>query len=360
MNAATVLVALAMVSAPDAPAALGAKPGSVPVLYSTDLYHPHGDPDDHFDLATLFAIPEFDVRGVVLDVGSRQCQAPGKTPMEQMIAITGRKVPYAVGLKTPLESPSDSGTDQPEEFQAGVKLLLEALRRAPEPITVFTTGSLRDVTAALVREPDLLRKKIARLYVNIGDSAGGGEHNVGLDRHAYVAVLRSGLPVYWCPCFDGGVWKRDRGYATFWQFTHADVLETAPEKLQNWFIYALTRSAADPIPFLLQAQDAEARKQVWAMRRNMWCTAPFLHAAGRTVVRTESGGWQMRPLASAGSAQRLFDFLPAKVAVEDGGKAALVLDEQTPGERVWVFKILDLAAYDAAMTKVLRELLARP
>jgi hypothetical protein len=39
----------------------------VPILYSTDLYHPHADPDDHYDLATLFALAEFDIRGIILD-----------------------------------------------------------------------------------------------------------------------------------------------------------------------------------------------------------------------------------------------------------------------------------------------------
>ena len=39
----------------------------VPILYSTDLHHPHMDPDDDFDLATLFPIREFDIRSIVLD-----------------------------------------------------------------------------------------------------------------------------------------------------------------------------------------------------------------------------------------------------------------------------------------------------
>ena len=34
----------------------------VPLVCGTDLFHPHDDPDDHFDLATVFAIQEFDVR----------------------------------------------------------------------------------------------------------------------------------------------------------------------------------------------------------------------------------------------------------------------------------------------------------
>ena len=38
-------------------AALPLSAFGVPVIYCTDLFHPHDDPDDHFDLATLFALP---------------------------------------------------------------------------------------------------------------------------------------------------------------------------------------------------------------------------------------------------------------------------------------------------------------
>ncbi len=34
---------------------------SIPVIYTTDLFHPHDDPDDHFDLAAIFTMPEVDL-----------------------------------------------------------------------------------------------------------------------------------------------------------------------------------------------------------------------------------------------------------------------------------------------------------
>ena len=71
---------------------------SVPVIYSTDLLHPHDDPDDHYDLATLFALSEFDVRGIVLDLGERQQQRMGRPPVEQILHLVGRRVPYVMGV----------------------------------------------------------------------------------------------------------------------------------------------------------------------------------------------------------------------------------------------------------------------
>jgi hypothetical protein len=55
-------------------------PSSVPVIYSTDLFHPPDDPDDHVDLATLFALPELDVRAIILDLGRIRPANPGGVP----------------------------------------------------------------------------------------------------------------------------------------------------------------------------------------------------------------------------------------------------------------------------------------
>ena len=35
----------------------------VPLIYCTDLFHPHGDPDDHFDLATLICATRVGYQG---------------------------------------------------------------------------------------------------------------------------------------------------------------------------------------------------------------------------------------------------------------------------------------------------------
>jgi len=362
MGAATNAVVISLVAL-GACSNAGERPqGTIPLLYSTDLHHPHQDPDDHFDLATLFALAEFDVRGIILDCGARQLAQPGKIPVEQMAHLTGRDVRYAIGLESPLRSPADDGRNQPAPFQKGVALILDVLRRSDEKVTIFTTGSLRDVAAALNREPELVRHKVRRLYVNIGDSGAAGagqEYNVKLDPASYVCVLRSGLPVYWCPCFDGGVWKRERGYATYWRFVHKEVLEMAPQGLQNWFMFALVKPDTDPIAFLSRAQEPAVRRRVWSMPRNMWCTGPFLHAAGREVVEASPCRWVARPVDRESQDDATpYTFVPARVTVDDNARATLHLDETAQGEAVHVFKILDQANYDKMMTSCLRELLA--
>lgn len=249
-----------------------------PFICVTDLYHPHQDPDDHFDLATLFALPELDVKAIVIDMGKAGEGRPGIPVVNQMLALTGREVPYAVGLPENLNGFEDKGEDQPVEGQAGIKLIIQALQASEGKVTVFTTGSLRDVAAAFNREPDLFKSKVGRLYINAGHSDGGEEYNVELDRVAYVRMLRSGLPLYWVPCFGKG------GYYSLWKCQHAELLEHAPEPLQAFFVYALEREDAakkDPVAALREPINPEVKARLWGQERSMWCTAAFLHAAGR-------------------------------------------------------------------------------
>ena len=92
----------------------------VPVIYCSDLFHPHDDPDDHFDIASIYALEEVKIRGIVLDQGDRQEKQPGRIPIEQLNHLTGRSVPWATGLSAPLESPGVSSGNNPGRAGDGV------------------------------------------------------------------------------------------------------------------------------------------------------------------------------------------------------------------------------------------------
>ena len=84
------------------PAACGA---GMPVIYSTDLYHPHDDPDDHFDLATPVAA-RTGSEGHHHRHGKYPTAAQSGTGEEarhrwvlpQMFHLSGKTVPFATGL----------------------------------------------------------------------------------------------------------------------------------------------------------------------------------------------------------------------------------------------------------------------
>jgi len=336
--------------------------GGVPVVYCSDLFHPHGDPDDHFDLATLFALPELDVKAILLDQGAHQAKNPGRIPVEQMLRLTGRRVPCATGLAEKLKSPTDAAREQPKEAQGAVELFLKTLREAKQPVTYIGTGSARDICAAFNREPELLKRKLARVYVSIGNADNGGrEWNVDLDPKAFAGLLRSGLPVYWCPCFPIDPANTNAVFATYWKFRHAEVLEGAPRSLQNFFIYALqTVSPAELDPLkALQADLRLWRHLVWKMERNMWSTPALLHAAGRNIYRVDDKWYAFGGPPRTPNAQKveLFTFVPARVEVDDTGMSRKFVG--VPDANVKLFKVTDPSAYGVAMRGCLADLLGR-
>lgn len=323
----------------------------VHVIYGTDLFHPHDDPDDHYDLATLFALSNFEIDAILLDLGDRQRARPGRIPLEQMFRLTGRKAPYAVGLSAPLKSADDQGLDRPAEDQRAIELLLETLRKAPAPVTLITAGSVRDVCAAFNREPELLRNKIDRLYINIGSASDSVEWNVKLDLHAYLGVMRSGLPVYWCPCIP----VEPNPYSTYWKFQQGQMLEGLPTPVLNFFVYALQRVRPDELdPIRAIETDLRPWRQLPGLSdRNMWCTASFLDAAGYAVKKTEPG---YAPVLNPGEdAVDVFSFVPANVEIDDQGQTRSI--QEDPQGRIHIFKTRDHEVYQAAMTDCLRYLL---
>jgi hypothetical protein len=315
--------------------ALAAAPGSVPIIYTTDLLHPHSDPDDHYDLATLFAIPKFDIQAIIIDLGEDGKGRAAVGALRQIMHLTGREVPWAEGLVGNLASADDTALDREPGEQAGIRLLLDTLRKAEKPVTIMVTGSLRDIAAAYNREPALFTEKVARIYVNAGSLNQQVEWNVALDLHAYLRVMRSELPIYWAPCFGDG------GHETWWKFTQADVLENLPATLQQFFLYMLEKipsGDAEPVEFLQTPPLDAAKARHWPEPRNMWCTAPLLHAA-------------CQPMPHA-------TFDPRTVIFHDDG-IARIAKEGEKGALIHTFHQTDATAYAAAMPDTLRDLLQR-
>jgi hypothetical protein len=301
-------------AAPFAAAAGPRASGPVPLIHTTDLYHPPQDPDDHVDLATLYALDALDVRAVVLDASRRFLRPapegfdiardPGFVPVVQLGALLGRSVPVGAGPTAPLQSPEDDAAGAPPAEQQGVRLLLDALRASPAPAVVTVTGSARPLAVAFNREPALVRDKTRAVLLNAGFTGGTRrEWNVDLDVHAYVRLWRSGLPIHWFPpATERGAFQADHEHGTFWRTTHAALFRDLVAPLRAWFAYALSGSARGDI---IGALDESAGGAVWESlqggTRNLWATASLVMAAGRALVRT-ADGWRFVPTAEAAAA----------------------------------------------------------
>ncbi len=339
LAACIAVAAFRPLSGSESASASSGKSPLLPVIHCTDLFHPHDDPDDHFDLATLYAITNIDLKAIILDQGRRQEQRPGKVAVAQMNHIIGRHVPAAIGLADKLRDPRDKALDQPPQFQAAVELILATLRKSPVPVAITAVGSMRDVTAAFNREPELFRRQVSRLMVFIGEASDPTflEYNVTLDPQAYAGLMRSGLPIYWVPCFDGGLWQ-NRGHASFWRARQGDLLNNVQPEVLQYFIYALEKEKSDPIAFLSTPVDPERKRRLYAGTRNLWCAAIFQ--------------WLVLPEATQG----VCGFEPVDISIGDD---ALVRYGKSPdSKRVMRFEIRDQAGYAAQMTALTARLLS--
>lgn len=219
---------------------------SIPIVHITDLYHPPQDPDDQIDLATVLALDEFDLQGVVLDTTQRFLEGapngfdlprePGFIPVTQIGYLLGRVIPVATATTQPLANPSDTAEDRPRREQAGINMLLDILDHSAEPVVITVVGSARVVTAAYNREPELMRAKTRAVVLNAGSTGGSKtEWNVGLDLHAFVGLWQSGLTIHWYPCAtEKSAFMRKHERGTHWRATHEVLFHGLPEELQAW------------------------------------------------------------------------------------------------------------------------------
>jgi hypothetical protein len=303
----------------------------VPVIYCTDLFHPHVDPDDHFDIACLYAIEEIEIKAIILDQGQKQKKRPGSIPILW----------------------------QAKEYQAGVELILKILKASKGPVTIITVGSLRDIAAGYNRSPDLFKTRVDRMFIFIGEASEKGhvEYNVGLDKNAYIRIMNSGLPVYWVPCFDGGRWQNN-GRASYWRASHEDLLGCVSAKVMNYFIYALLqKNENNPVQYLVKQVSTDDRKKVLSMNRNLWCTAVFAHIAGRKFIRQQNKFISVPMNASYNKEQEIRPFRFDEVSVFADDQANVSYEDTNRAVRIRQFHVLTADIYPEVMTSVTAQLL---
>jgi hypothetical protein len=375
----------------------GARPGNaapdddattapVPLVHCTDLFHPHGDPDDHWDLACVYALAHAgwaDLKAVVIDYPPRgRPGGPDAMAVGQMNVVTGLAVPAATGASPGAGRPAQdtarpvSAPTAPEQGEArrvrrpaaphmaeapGIRAMLEALRTSPRPVVITVTGHCRDLVLAARVAPDLFRTKCRAVYVNAGsgtpdpEKAKRLEYNVGLDPASFAAVFDLPCPVYWMPCFEvvpgNGVPWEVMAYGTFWRFRQGEVLPHLSPRVQQFFLYMLSRST-DPkwLRYLEAPPDADLLSRFGGQHRNMWCTAGFLHLAGRTVTREGA----IVPLAGAAE-EPVCTFDPVRVSCSAGGVTTWRPDAGARDR--FIFHVRDTGRYAAAMTRAMKALL---
>ena len=317
------------------------KQEKTPVIYITDLYHPYNDPDDHFDLAALYAITQFEIKAIIIDCAFNG-KIPGKIPIQQLNSLTKRTIPFYLGLKENLKSPVDKAEDQPEN-QNGCKTILAILKNSERKVTLITVGSLRDVTAAYNRDSLLFERKVEKLIIFAGEARNRDflEYNVTLDKNAFIRAMNKIPNVYWVPCFDGGLWQNN-GYASFWRDHHSVLLRGASEPILNYFLFAFTQShdTVGYIPYLHKPVcEADLQKYILDKnipQRSLWCCSVFPY------------------FVSHDKATFPFGFESVSIKVDSNA----VLNYSKEGNKMMRFKITDMTNYNSRMTTIYNDLIS--
>ena len=328
-------------------------PKAIALIDVTDLYHPHQDVGDNLDILAAYALPELDLRAVVLDCTEpfRQPVAkdpgpglfpdasgprePGFIPVLQLNYIFGRNVPCATIPFARMKSAGDKMLDAPPFQQQGIELILTTLRESAEPVHIASFGSARAIAAAYNREPGLFEKKLARLHLCAGGSSPPAtnyiEWNVALDPHAIVCLLRSKLPIALYP--DAANNAGDKGYGvfspafsydehnTFWKLPDLRFIPQMDPPLRRYLEYAFSRSSRVDFLRATEVDGLPLDEKLLAREHYLWETAVWICLSGRKLVKRADGTHRIIPAALVQPTDKVVpnELRPCTVTVQDSG-----------------------------------------
>jgi len=347
------------------PAHGGQEKGRVPVIHVTDLFRPHNDPDDHWDLACVYALAyrgDIELKGIVIDYppAGEPNYNPDIAAVAQMNRITGLTVPVAVGSPYAMRWMDDTRPYASADEIQGVELILDILRASDQPVVINVIGSIRDIAVAGKREPELFTRNCAGVYLNAGTSTPKKaddaklEYNTKLDPVAYLAVFDLPCPIYWMPCFetlDRTDSPRAPEFGTYYRFRQGEILPQLSRQMKNYFASMFARRTDHNWLSTLAGKPDEAVLADQAGKdRNMWCTAGFFHAAGYTI--TTDGA---TPRRDEKADDAVFSFDPVHITSEYPGRYEWTPDPNST--RRFIFHVRDTEHYASATTKAMKSLL---
>ncbi len=325
----------------------------IPVVVITDLYHPYQDPGDNLDLINGFAMPEVELKAVILDITDafrkktadhptlwkdpRGPREAGIIPMEQLNYAFNRQVPYAVGPMSMMQSEKDQMLHLSAFEEKGINLLLNTLRNSNIPIDVLSFGSARVLAVAYNREPDLVKNKIRKIHLSAGtatknyqmgtdqgaNAIPGGEWNVALDVFAFTRLLRSDLPINLYPCagIDGGFVKDPNN--TYWRLPKVDFIRNMPLKLQRYIDYAFSQTLSyDFLKTLDGVDNFQLNFDKYPEPFHFWETAIWINASQRELVYTQAKQYEIIPRNKIKQGEKIipYEMRPCKLEVRDDGR----------------------------------------
>ncbi|HWI93025.1 MAG TPA: hypothetical protein VNT20_17230 [Flavisolibacter sp.] len=340
----------------------------IPIIDITDLYHPYQDPGDNFDLIMAYALPEFDLRAIILDITDafrkpvadhptlwkdpRGPREAGFIPVLQLNYIFNRNIPFAVGPMDLMKSETDAMRDLPGFQEAGVELFLNTLQASTEKIDVLSFGSARLLAVAYNRDPELLKRKINRIHLSagtaspdfsLGTDAGanaipGGEWNVALDTYAFRRVLKSGLPIVIYPCAskDGGFVPGN--YTTYWKMPGLNWIKKMNPQLRRYLDFSFSKAQRTDFLRAMDIDEATAADtSFYPSPHHVWETAIWMNCANRVLVKSADGTCKLIPKFSVDKSAKIIkeSLVPCTVTVRDDGRFSFMATSKPTNFKIY-------------------------
>ncbi len=333
------------------------------LIHITDLYHPHEDPDDHFDLAQIFALAkhgDIDLCYIIIDWPAKGKRGdPALCAVAQLNLLAGLDVPVTVGADVDkFRGKPELWADAPYSDVKAADRIIDILKKTDEKVYITIVGGCLDAAIALSRNAQVFRDKCAGIILNAGSGTNTKtlEYNVELGRIEYSSIFSAPCPVYWSPCFDN-IETGEGCYKTHWSFQMKEVFSVVSNGLNSYFAYMLTESS-DPkyLGVLFEPCDPHLLAEWGEQIRNMWCTGSIFHAACLTV--TPEGGIVPENSESAS----VYSYEPIRVSCNENG--ITTWEHLSESENLanktsmrYIFKINDEKRYSSAMKTAMADVL---
>ncbi|MEN8250636.1 MAG: nucleoside hydrolase [Bacteroidota bacterium] len=330
----------------------------VPMIHATDLYHTHGDPDDHWDLASVYALAyskSIKLHGILIDFPpKRRLGDPDVMGVAQMNYLSGLVVPTIIGTPYTMNNRTDIQPNASNVEHQGINWVIDTLKKSQSPVVINIVGAATDIAIAANMEPELFKEKCKAIYLNAGSADTGKdnklEFNVALNPSAYSAIFDVDCPVYWLPCWNETEVHEVGEYGSYYRFLQNDILPSLSKRLQNFFLFMLGQKKSHKwFDYLNSEMEQELLEESCNRNRNMWCTAGFINAAGKKV--TPEG-----EIVSVDSERdSVFSFIPTKISCNDDGYTTWDVDNCSNNR--YILHVDDPANYQKAMTLALKTIL---
>lgn len=335
------------------------------VVLTTDLYHQHADPNDHWNLASMFSLAyQGDIRlaGIMCD-DDRAFKEDGSflhfgDPSVQSVAqlnyITGMAVPVGIGSRRPIKKKNDlDEVLKKGDRISSVTMLLDILQRSETKVDIHMCGSCKDVVIAYHTAPELFENKCDCIYLNAGTYMVQDplEYNVSLEPYAFSQIFKIPCNIRWTPCFDELKYpfvpsKR----ASYYDIMQSDMLPYMSESIKKYFNYMYGKVFDVNWLAYLRSELDEKLLSEWSQKiRQMWSTPGFLFSAGKCADTNGN-------ICDAKKCEnKLYDYCPIKASVTDEG---IVTWQDVEESNIKMFVNSDPEIYRRSMSEVVKKLLS--